>query len=175
MFPPAHAIMLHAGACSLFNNILTPADLEDRASIFFFLDGVRPDWDEEETRNGGIWQVPIKSRGQESKAKLESYWADAVRARSVARRRMFPICVPMLSRSSTCRCPSRCCKHSKESIMCGTYMWPNIRPIGSVCTSSVLPLQCKVYGYQPWLQCIVAAALTFAHVHTGVAFAGRAV
>ena len=65
--------------CSLFNNILTPADLEDRASIFFFLDGVRPDWDEDETRNGGIWQVPVKQKGQEGKAKLEAYWADAVR------------------------------------------------------------------------------------------------
>ena len=66
--------------CSLFNNILTPADLDDRASIFFFLEGVKPDWDEPETQNGGIWQVPVKQKGQEGKSKLEIYWADVVRA-----------------------------------------------------------------------------------------------
>jgi Eukaryotic initiation factor 4E len=66
-------------ACSLFNNILTPADLDDRASIFFFEEGVKPDWDEEETQHGGLWQVPIKQKGQDGKAKLEMYWADVVR------------------------------------------------------------------------------------------------
>jgi hypothetical protein len=65
--------------CSLFNNILTPADLDDRASIFFFVEGVKPDWDEPETASGGIWQVPVKQKGQEGKSKLEIYWADVVR------------------------------------------------------------------------------------------------
>jgi Eukaryotic initiation factor 4E len=63
----------------LFNNILTPADLEERASIFFFEEGVKPDWDEAETAAGGVWQVPVKKKGADGKAQLEMYWADVVR------------------------------------------------------------------------------------------------
>jgi hypothetical protein len=69
---------VRCGACSLFNNILSPAELDDRASIFFFLDGIKPDWDEKETADGGVWTIPVK-RSPDAKTKLESYWADVVR------------------------------------------------------------------------------------------------
>jgi hypothetical protein len=71
--------MTRVFACSLFNNILSPAELDDRASLFFFLDGIKPDWDEKETADGGVWTVPVKQRGAEGKARLEAYWADVVR------------------------------------------------------------------------------------------------
>lgn len=83
------ASLLHLpGCCSLFNNILSPADLDERASIFFFLDGIKPDWDEKETASGGVWTVPVKQRGAEGKSKLEAYWADVVRLQRACSRAM---------------------------------------------------------------------------------------
>lgn len=72
--------LIAASVCSLFNNILTPADLDDRASIFFFLEGIKPDWEDPQASDGGIWQVPVKQKGQAGKSQLEIYWADVVRS-----------------------------------------------------------------------------------------------
>eukprot|EP00892_Ulva_mutabilis_P009798 jgi/Ulvmu1/7190/UM034_0099.1 len=61
----------------LFNNILSPSMLEEKSGLKFFVNGVKPDWDDKETASGGIWSVPIK-RGADCKERLEQYWVDVV-------------------------------------------------------------------------------------------------
>lgn len=51
--------------------------LEERSGLKFFVNGVKPDWDDKETASGGIWSVPIK-RGPDCKERLEQYWVDVV-------------------------------------------------------------------------------------------------
>lgn len=46
--------------------------------MYFFIDGVKPDWAEPETSAGGLWQVQVK-RGPEMKERLDTMWADLVR------------------------------------------------------------------------------------------------
>lgn len=51
--------------------------LEEKSGLKFFVNGVKPDWDDKETASGGIWSVPIK-RGPDCKQQLEQYWVDVV-------------------------------------------------------------------------------------------------
>lgn len=81
--------------CSLYQNILKPGKLEAKADLYLFIEGVKPDWDEQETMAGGLWTAAIPKTAPNGKQLLDEWWLDSVRnyltpcAGSVPRTRMF--------------------------------------------------------------------------------------
>jgi hypothetical protein len=68
-------------SCSLYQNILKPGKLEAKADLYLFMEGVKPDWDEQETQAGGLWTASIPKTAPNGKQLLDEWWLDSVRPR----------------------------------------------------------------------------------------------
>lgn len=57
---------------SLYNNIVPPSQLPQKANYYLFKEGIIPAWEDEANKNGGKWSIQLPR--DKNKANVDKMW-----------------------------------------------------------------------------------------------------
>lgn len=60
---------------SLFTHIKQPTEVKVGSDYSLFKDGIRPMWEDQRNRDGGVWRITLQQR---QRGELDRYWIDTV-------------------------------------------------------------------------------------------------
>ncbi len=64
-------------ACSLYNNIKAPSQLQPSATYYLFKDNIDPKWEHPKNAQGGCWTANVP-KTPNAKQTLDAWWLHAV-------------------------------------------------------------------------------------------------
>ena len=57
---------------SLYNNIIPPSQLPQKANYYLFKEGIIPAWEDEANKNGGKWSIQLPK--DKNRANVDKMW-----------------------------------------------------------------------------------------------------
>ena len=64
-------------SCRLYNNIIPPSQLPQKANYYLFKEGIIPAWEDEANKNGGKWSIQLPK--DKNRPNIDKMWLYTVR------------------------------------------------------------------------------------------------